>query len=187
MLNRIREKVEPYSKKVGEALSRILPYPWAWSLLGLLFAFLAAYAFYLKAPIYAGPLVIISGFFDVVDGAVARSLGKAGPKGAFLDSNLDRISELLIYLGILLGGYVDPVLVFFAATFSLLVSYARARVEGLGKRPKGLELGERAERLLILAVLSTINLVWWAVIAVTVLAVSTYLERLFLYYNYLER
>ncbi len=187
MLNKVREKLEPYSDRFGSELGRALPYPWAWSLLGLLAAMLSAYEFYMGMPALAGMLILVSGFFDVADGAVARSLGKAGPRGAFLDSNLDRISELVIYAGILLGGYVEPYLVFLAATSSLLVSYARARVEGLGRRPKGLELGERAERLLALAALSILGLVWWAIIIVSILAIATYIERVFLYYSNLER
>lgn len=187
MLNKVREKLEPFSKRLGDGLGKVLPYPWAWSLLGLLTATLSAYEFYVGMPALAGILILFSGFFDVADGAVARSLGKVGPRGAFLDSNLDRVSELVIYIGILLGGYVEPLLVFFAATFSLLVSYARARVEGLGQRPKGLELGERAERLLVLAILSALGFVRWAVVAVSFLAIATYFERLFLYYDSLER
>lgn len=187
MLNKVRERLEPYSNKLGCGLGKVIPYPWAWSFLGLLAATLSAYEFYVGIPAMAGILILVSGFFDIADGAVARSLDKVGPSGAFLDSNLDRVSELVIYVGILLGGYVEPLLVFLAATSSLLVSYARARVEGLGKRPKGLEPGERAERLFVLALLSALGLVWWAVIIVSVLAVTTYLERLFLYYNNLKR
>lgn len=187
MLNKLRGVLEPLLKNLGNLLGKVLPYPSAWSFLGLFSATLSAYEFYVGIPLLASILILFSGFFDIVDGAVARSLGKAGPKGAFLDSNLDRISELVIYVGILLGDYAESLLVFLAAAFSILVSYARAKVEGLGKRPSGLELGERAERLLVLAALSALGLVRWAVLAVSILAIATYIERLFLYYRSLEK
>ena len=58
---------------------------------------------------------------------VARVTGKTSKKGEYLDSMFDKISEVAIFLGILVGGYAEPYLVLLAITLSLLVSYARAK------------------------------------------------------------
>ena len=97
--------------------------------------------------------LFIAGMTDVLDGAVAKSGGTAGPRGAFLDSVCDRVSD-----GIVMGGaawyYAErsshlSLLAFSVAVFSLLVSYERARAESLGLNGKG-GLMERAERMMVL-------------------------------------
>src|SRR5438105_9807380 len=95
----------------------------------------------------------LSGLTDVLDGAVAKSGGTAGPRGAFFDSVCDRVSD-----GVVLGGaawyYADrqphlAVLAFGVAMLSFLVSYERSRAESLGFNGKG-GLMERAERMVVL-------------------------------------
>jgi CDP-diacylglycerol--glycerol-3-phosphate 3-phosphatidyltransferase len=95
----------------------------------------------------------LSGLTDVLDGAVAKSGGTAGPRGAFFDSVCDRVSD-----GVVLAGAAwyyagrDPhlaVLAFAVAMLSLLVSYERSRAESLGFNGKG-GLMERAERMVVL-------------------------------------
>jgi archaetidylinositol phosphate synthase len=186
MLNRLRDKVEPMLEGLARYASKVFPRPWCWSLLGLLMGIAAGYFFYVGNAPFAGLFILLSGFFDVLDGAVAKVLDSESKRGAFLDSNLDRVSEVAIYLGILLGGYAHPAIVMLAMAMALLVSYARARVEGLGRRVKGLEMGERAERLLVLAVFSFLGLVLWGVWIVLLLASATYLERIIIYYKGLE-
>ena len=70
--------------------------------------------------IIGGVLLLVSGFFDMVDGQVARVTGKTSKKGEYLDSMFDKIAEVAIFLGILIGGYAEPYLVFLAITLSLL-------------------------------------------------------------------
>ena len=95
----------------------------------------------------------LSGLTDVLDGAVAKSGGTAGPRGAFFDSVCDRVSD-----GVVLGGAAwyfagrDPhlaVLAFAVAGLSFLVSYERSRAESLGFNGRG-GLMERAERMVVL-------------------------------------
>ena len=81
--------------------------------------------------IIGGILLLVSGFFDMVDGQVARVTGKTSKKGSYLDSMFDKIAEVAIFLGILVGGYAEPYLVFLAITLSLLVSYARAKSDAI--------------------------------------------------------
>lgn len=85
----------------------------------------------------AGFWLLGSGFFDVLDGALARNSGFNRPFGAFWDSTLDRISEAIVFGGFIL--YYDEhqnpealLLAFSVSILSLLVSYTRARAEGLG-------------------------------------------------------
>jgi CDP-diacylglycerol--glycerol-3-phosphate 3-phosphatidyltransferase len=85
----------------------------------------------------AGFILWFAGLFDILDGALARASGKVYPYGAFLDSTVDRYSEGLVYLGLLvffLGQHqiVQPVLILLALAGSFLVSYVRARAQSLG-------------------------------------------------------
>ena len=108
----------------------------------------------------------LSGFFDVLDGAVARATGRTSQRGAFLDSTLDRVSEVVVFLGILVGGYVSPFLVLVALSLSLLVSYTRAKGDALGVNLAGIGVGERSERLIVLIVTSLLGIVGIGVLVV---------------------
>jgi len=83
----------------------------------------------------AGGVILFAAAWDIVDGEVARALGKASAKGAFLDSVLDRVSEFIIFLGIFLFfdfGKLDSALLFALLFASYSISYVRARAEGVG-------------------------------------------------------
>jgi CDP-diacylglycerol--glycerol-3-phosphate 3-phosphatidyltransferase len=102
----------------------------------------------------AGLVVLIAAFFDILDGALARLTNRATPFGAVLDSTLDRLSEAVLLIGILVlyagGGNVYPVLLVAATlVFSLLVSYIRARAETLGLDCQ-VGLFTRGERVILL-------------------------------------
>jgi CDP-diacylglycerol--glycerol-3-phosphate 3-phosphatidyltransferase len=101
----------------------------------------------------AGWLTILAGTLDVLDGGVARRIGTAGPRGALVDSLVDRCAEFVTFLGV--GAFFREswvLLVVAVACFgSLMVSYARARAEGLGA---DLHLGsaQRPERYVVLGI-----------------------------------
>ena len=84
-----------------------------------------------------GLVLAFAGFFDIFDGALARAAGKVYRYGAFLDSTVDRYSEGVVYLGILIY-FLDqhdglrPIMVLIALAGSFLVSYVRARAQSLG-------------------------------------------------------
>ncbi len=85
---------------------------------------------------WGGVLIILTAGFDGVDGTLARTMGRTSKFGAFLDSSLDRFSEGIIYLGLFLyllgeGAQTELVLVYITVVGSLLVSYTRARAEGI--------------------------------------------------------
>jgi len=101
----------------------------------------------------AGFVVLIAGFFDILDGALARRMEQATPFGAILDSTLDRLSEAVVLLAILVSFSGTPLLVllvFLALLGSLLVSYIRARAEAVGLECR-LGLFTRPERVVVLA------------------------------------
>src|SRR5438093_10447175 len=134
------------------------------------------------AAVVGGVLLLISGFFDIVDGSVARVTKQTSKKGAFLDSSFDKICEVVIFAGIAFGGLADPFWCLVALGISILVSYTRARAESLGGELKGIGIGERAERMLILAIIGMIPLnvmypyslaIGWAVIIVSIVPRNT--------------
>ncbi|MFN2434732.1 MAG: CDP-alcohol phosphatidyltransferase family protein [Nitrososphaeraceae archaeon] len=123
---------------------------------------------------------MISGFFDIVDGSVARVMKKSTTKGAFLDSNFDKISEALIFIAIAIGGLSNPILAMIALSTSILVSYLRARAESLDIDLKGVGIGERAERLLILSICGFIPIsgsIQWGVIIIILISGFSFLQR----------
>lgn len=103
--------------------------------------------------------LVFAGLCDVLDGDVARRLGKASRFGAFIDSMLDRVSEFVYFGGILMfvvrrpSGFdvYEPVVIILALMGSVLTSYARARAEGVGIECK-VGVMERPERIALLAI-----------------------------------
>jgi archaetidylinositol phosphate synthase len=96
----------------------------------------------------AGTVYLVSAFLDAVDGEVARRQGRASAKGAFIDSVLDKASEVSVSVGLAFAA--DPLAALFFGTGSLLVSYTRARAESLGVDLAGVGIAERAERTIVL-------------------------------------
>jgi len=136
------------------------------------------YSYYFS--LSGGIFLIISGFFDLVDGSVARLTKKTSKKGSFLDSTYDKISESIVYIGIAVGTIANPITCIIAISLSLLVSYVRARSESLEVPLQGIGIGERAERLLFLAIIGMIPLhgsLQWAVIIVSIVAGFTLVQR----------
>ncbi|HEU4929747.1 MAG TPA: CDP-alcohol phosphatidyltransferase family protein [Candidatus Krumholzibacteria bacterium] len=106
----------------------------------------------------AGLMVFVSGIADVMDGEVARAIGVADARGAFLDSTLDRFTEFFAFVGLAYyyaSGWM-AVAVVVALGGSLLVSYTRARGESLGVLCK-VGLMQRAERMILLGLASILD------------------------------
>jgi archaetidylinositol phosphate synthase len=182
VLDRLRSRLESYLGSVGRWFSRVMGSPTGWTMVGLVSFFLAAYSYAMsgwEGEVIGGVLVLLAGWFDIVDGAVARVTGRTSKSGAFLDSTLDRVAEVALFSGILWGGYAPPVAVLVALAASLLVSYARAKGDALGVSLSGVGIGERSERLLIVAVSSILGLVYWGVILVALVASYTFVERVY--------
>jgi archaetidylinositol phosphate synthase len=98
-------------------------------------------------PLTVALVVAVSGLLDGLDGTVARLRGEAGPRGAFLDSMLDRIADVLYAAAFLALGY-QPATVIAFLSGALITSYARARYEALtGRSMEGIGLLERSDRI----------------------------------------
>lgn len=191
MLNRFREKLIPITTLIGNNFGSLGLSPTFWSIIGFAFAILSSIFFGLTnflnqqgiefpSQIFASILLLISGFFDIVDGSVARVMKKSTTKGAFLDSNFDKVSEALIFIGIAIGGLSNPILVMIALSTSILVSYLRARAESLGIELESVGIGERAERLLILSICGFIPIsesIQWGVIIIILISGFSFLQR----------
>lgn len=191
MLNRFREKLISITTLIGNNFGSLGLSPTFWSIIGFAFAILSSIFFGLTnflnqqgiefpSQIFASILLLISGFFDIVDGSVARVMKKSTTKGAFLDSNFDKVSEALIFIGIAIGGLSNPILAMIALSTSILVSYLRARAESLGIELKGVGIGERAERLLILSICGFIPIsesIQWGVIIIILISGFSFLQR----------
>ncbi|MBI3842922.1 MAG: CDP-alcohol phosphatidyltransferase family protein [Thaumarchaeota archaeon] len=181
MLNNFRENLKPTLQKIGIVFAATGLSANFWTAVGLVFAFASATVYALHfdyAFVAGGILLLISGFFDIVDGQVARITKKISKKGAFLDSVFDKIAEVAIFLGILIGGYADGYLVLIAISLSLLVSYTRARAKSLGVQLQGIGIGERAERLLVIAIIGMAGFLNYAVIIVAIIASITLIQRI---------
>ena len=144
-----------FSEPVARLLARTAIPPGAITWLGFLLAVGAA-AFIITGHLFAaGWVVLIAGFFDMLDGALARHTDRATRFGAILDSTLDRLSEAVVLLGILVlytreQLVAQSLLVGVALLGSLLVSYIRARAEAIGLKCQ-VGLFTRPERVIILA------------------------------------
>ncbi len=128
-------------------------------------------------PRIGGVLLLVASAFDMVDGAIARSTNTVSKFGGFFDSTVDRYSEIVVYLGLLLwlnqtgDDHVGSVLILIAATGALMISYARARAEAIGYSAS-VGLAARPERVVLLAACLVINQPLWAL---WILAVVTHL------------
>lgn len=132
-----RQRVRDLATPIATALGRLGLSPNALTIIGFLGTCAAGLAAANQAWLAAGILVIAFGLFDLFDGALARATGRASRLGAFLDSTFDRAGEVIVYLGIVLGALdlglqLPVVLATSALGAASLVSYVRAKSEGLG-------------------------------------------------------
>ena len=189
MLDRLRTVLAPSLEKLGIVFAKTGLSPNVWTAIGLILSLAAAVSYTSSewvqgvqawhAITIGSILLLASGFFDIVDGQVARATKNITKTGGFLDSIFDRVAEVAIFFGILVGGHANPYLVFLAVTFSLLVSYARSRAESSGVQLRGVGIGERPERLLVLALVGMAGFLEYALAAVCILAGVTFVHRVF--------
>jgi CDP-diacylglycerol--glycerol-3-phosphate 3-phosphatidyltransferase len=131
---------------------------------GLLISMLAGLSF-IYLPLLGGLFTLLTGFLDTLDGSLARATGQSKKFGAFLDSVLDRYTELIIYLGIWFYFHRNndnaqthyySLLILLIIFGSLMVSYTRARAEGLGERCL-VGVFQRGERIILLGAAGILN------------------------------
>jgi CDP-diacylglycerol--glycerol-3-phosphate 3-phosphatidyltransferase len=121
---------------------------------GFALALVAANFFRIDRFFWAGIFIILAGTCDVLDGRLARDTGKGSIYGALFDSTIDRYSEIIVFLG-LAWYYYGPskatvMIILLAVAGSMMVSYTRARAEGLGLECK-VGIMQRQHRITLLA------------------------------------
>jgi len=149
--------------------------------IGFFVSVIAAVAIGFEYLFIGGLLVLFSGLFDMLDGALARAQNESTVFGAFLDSTLDRLSEAALLLGLLLmylnkGANTEVWVVYVTLVGSIVVSYTRARAEGLGIDCK-VGFCTRPERVIVLAIGLLLNWVFVALCIIAALAWITFLQR----------
>jgi CDP-diacylglycerol--glycerol-3-phosphate 3-phosphatidyltransferase len=187
-LTKIRDKLEDRitSPFIG-ILSRTGITPNALTLIGLAISLAAAYVVAVGHFFIGWLLVLLSGLFDLLDGTLASFNKQATNFGAILDSTVDRISEAAIFLGLLFyfmskGSNLEIILIFLVVVGSFLVSYVRARAEGLDLECKA-GWFTRAERIVVLTIGLLLNQIPITLWILAVFIYVTVFQRL----NYLRK
>jgi archaetidylinositol phosphate synthase len=189
MLSKIQYLVEGHFQRAAGAFNKTGFTPNSVTALGFLLTLIAS-LFYSTG---LGTLWLVSGavlglltgaYFDAVDGAMARRYHKISKMGGILDSVLDRVGEITLYVGLAVGSLVPGWLSLWALSASLMVSYVRARVDIEGVKLKGVGLAERPERLLILLIATIFAgfnplSLEFGVSLIALLSTVTIVERLF--------
>ncbi|MDP3105475.1 MAG: CDP-alcohol phosphatidyltransferase family protein [Candidatus Methanoperedens sp.] len=181
MLDRIkqffRDALRPFAKKIVGVNPNTL------TLRGLLISIAAGIIFARRDVLSAGFLLLLSGLFDALDGAVARENGRTTRFGGFLDSVCDRFADAAVLIGAMYGDltafqdFPGWLLGSLALVGSLMVSYTRARAEASGATAS-VGVGERAVRMIILIFGAFLNMVNMAVLLITIVSFITVFQRI---------
>lgn len=177
LLTKLKKKVQQMLTSQAQAAHKIGLTPNRVSLIGFILAFASAFSYGLAQNqrwllLLATAFLLASGFCDTLDGIIARTFQQVTVFGGFFDSVLDRYADAIIFAAMLVAGlsnaawgsFWGPIWVLAALAGSLLVSYSRARAEATGLKMETVGLAERAERMLILAVVSVAAFFWLPVL-----------------------
>jgi len=192
VLNKARRSLAQRVNKIpAELVAKTRISPNIVTALGLLVALVTAWVLSTGHFFLGGFLVLVSGAFDMLDGAVARISGRSTRFGAILDSTFDRLSEAALFLGLLAyyanqGSFQEVVLVGAALVGSMLTSYVRARAEGLGLKCE-VGLFTRPERVILLAIGLIFNQMLVILWIIAVLSNLVAWQRLFYVWQQLRK
>lgn len=172
-----------FVKPIVNILVKIKIHPNLVTLLSLLLG-IVAFLFYWQGIFWAGAIFLfLCGIFDTFDGEIARQTNRVTKIGGFLDSTADRINEFLIYLGLFLYYYSHETYalfwIFTAMFGSMMVSYTRARGEGLGISPQ-VGFFERFTRILLLIIASFLgeHIMIYVLVLLTLGTIQTMIQRI---------
>ena len=169
-------------EKIVDALAATGINPNLLTLLGLMVNVWAAVMFAAGDFPVAGIIILLAAVFDLTDGPVARKQGRVTTFGAFFDSMIDRYSDMILYMGLLvyyarISRFFYVVLVAVAMAGSFMVSYARARAESLIPTCK-VGFMERPERVVLLIIASLADRMGPALWVIAVLTTVTVIHRI---------
>jgi len=182
MLSQYKETFHALADPVARLLLRAHVRPNHLTLAGIGVSALAAHALAGGRLRTGAALLLLAGLFDFFDGALARTARQVTPFGAFLDSVVDRYSDMVVLFGVLffyhrLGDATGLLLTMLALAGTVMVSYTRARAQSVGV-DCDIGLMERPERLIVLIAGATFGLLTPAVAILAVLANLTALQRI---------
>ena len=165
------------------------------TIIGLVMTVVPAYYLFIGKETLGAIWILVSSVFDMFDGAVARLRGNGSKFGAFFDSTTDRYAEFIIYLG-LLGWQMqhlstpnfrpDVLITLIALVGAFMVSYTRARAEGLGIACKVGWFG-RPERIILLVLGLMFHILFWILAFLAVVTHLTAFQRIYHVYRETER
>jgi CDP-diacylglycerol---glycerol-3-phosphate 3-phosphatidyltransferase len=191
--SRLQEWVRAGARRIVPALHALRLTPNILTMVGLCICAGSAVLIALGFLIPGGLLLLFASGFDILDGALARVTGREQRYGAFLDSTVDRYAEAITYIALLayfiFHGHhtLEPMLIIFALTGSLLVSYVRARAQSLGFNGDGGWLA-RPERVVITVIGLVITpLLIWALWILAVLTNFTAIQRIWVVWQQARR
>ncbi|MFH1978558.1 MAG: CDP-alcohol phosphatidyltransferase family protein [Candidatus Aenigmatarchaeota archaeon] len=154
-----RKKFDSHSKKLGSFFSKFGLSPNQWTMVGFIPAIITAYFLYVGSLSLAALFFIITIVVDVIDGSVARHMGKSTKLGAYLDTVVDRYVELIIIIGLLFVSMPVILLPMYAWIFlflfgSMMTTYVKAAAVEKGLTTKEIKGGllERTDRMVILLI-----------------------------------
>lgn len=179
---RMGEQFDGWLKNLCPYIFRLSLNPNCVSLLGGLLAVVSALFLANGIFVWGGLMILTSGCFDLIDGALARHQGRASAFGGLLDSTVDRFVDMILLLGILIcyaseGKSNLAYLTGIALIASVLVSYVKARAENvLSQLESG--LFERGERILVLAVGAITGLMPIALVLIALGSIFTVVQRI---------
>ena len=177
---RIGTYVRGYLLQVGRVIARTGVTPNQLTLFGLGLNVIVAIVIATGEFRLGGVLLLVASAFDMLDGAVARATQSISKVGGFLDSTLDRYSEVVVYLGVLIylldtdDARTASILVVVASTGALMISYARAKAESIGYTAS-VGLAARPERVVLLALFLIFG---WTIWALWLLALVTHITAI---------
>ncbi len=181
---RLKEEFSVFVQPLVRLLVKLNIHPDVITLSGFILNLYAAYLFIEEGFLLAGITVLLAGLCDALDGQVAKVSGSTTKFGALLDSTVDRYSETIVWFGIgyysiLAHWWITSIAIFFALVGSLMVSYVRARAEGLGEECK-VGFMQRPERVILIGLGAIIgkNGLMVAIWVIALLANYTVGERL---------
>ena len=182
MLSNYKDRIAGWTDPALRLLLRLRLRPNHLTILGLGSSLLAALAFAWERERLAGGVLILSGLFDFFDGSLARLSGQVTPFGAFLDSVIDRYSDLVVLLGLILlfirvGKFREILLTMVVLVGTVMVSYTKARAQSIGVACE-IGLMERPERQICLIAGALLNLLPLALWALAILVNFTAVQRI---------
>jgi phosphatidylglycerophosphate synthase len=138
--NDSRTRVKRAFEPIALGMGRLGLTPDALTLIGFAVTVVGAVLVALQQWLLGGVVILLGGIFDMFDGTLARASGKVSKLGAFMDSVFDRAGEVIVYVGIVIGsvavGFTEAAVLAAAAMgAAVMVSYTRAKAEGLGFSP----------------------------------------------------